>query len=60
MLIFLPLNCTQYDYFRNDLGALDFSTVHGQLYSRYVHVRIPDFEINFEIPNMQPELNKVL
>lgn len=60
MLIILPLNCSDYYSFNNNLGNFDFSTLHNQMFSPFAIVSIPEFSIELRISNKQDELTPVI
>lgn len=59
MLVFLPLNCSQYYSFNYQFGAFNFSSLHDVMFKRQVNLKIPEFSIEFEMKNMKTELTKV-
>lgn len=60
MVVFLPMNCSDYYSFNNNFGNYDFTQLPKSLFYRDVLVSIPEFMINFEMPNMKPELIQVI
>lgn len=60
MLIFLPTDCKEYYSFNFNFGDFDFSTLRSRMSNQQVVVSIPEFKIEFEIEDMQPELSLVV
>lgn len=59
MLIFLPSDCSQYYSLNFNFGNFDFTTLRNNMSKRLVKAEIPEFSIDFEIQNMEPELSAV-